>query len=124
MSVLVLAEHDNASVKDATLNAVTAAKALAGFAGGDVHVLVAGKGAQAAADAAAKIDGVAKVLLADDAAFGDALAENVAPLIAGLLGFGGIAGTSAGIAQVLFLVFIVLFVIAMIARAMRGRPPI
>lgn len=85
MSVLVLAEHDNASVKDATLNAVTAAKALAGFAGGDVHVLVAGKGAQAAADAAAKIDGVAKVLLADDAAFGDALAENVAPLIAGLL---------------------------------------
>ena len=85
MSVLVLAEHDNASVKDATLNAVTAAKALAGFAGGDVHVLVAGKGAQAAADAAAKIDGVAKVLLADDAAYGDALAENVAPLIAGLL---------------------------------------
>ncbi|TPE58689.1 electron transfer flavoprotein subunit alpha/FixB family protein [Sandaracinobacter neustonicus] len=85
MSVLVLAEHDNASLKDATLNAVTAAKALAGFAGGDVHVLVAGKGAQAAADAAAKIDGVAKVLLADDAAYGDALAENVAPLIAGLL---------------------------------------
>ncbi|WP_374389952.1 electron transfer flavoprotein subunit alpha/FixB family protein [Sandaracinobacter sp.] len=85
MSVLVLAEHDNASLKDATLNAVSAAKALAGFAGGDVHVLVAGKGAQAAADAAAKIDGVAKVLLADDAAYGDALAENVAPLVAGLM---------------------------------------
>ena len=85
MSVLVLAEHDNASLKDATLNAVTAAKALAGFAGGDVHVLVAGKGAKAAADAAAKVDGVAKVLLADDAAYGDALAENVAPLVAGLM---------------------------------------
>ena len=85
MSVLVLAEHDNASLKDATLNAVSAAKALAGFAGGDVHVLVAGKGAQAAADAAAKIEGVAKVLLADDAAYGDALAENVAPLVAGLM---------------------------------------
>ena len=85
MSVLVLAEHDNGSLKDATLNAVTAAKALAGFAGGDVHMLVAGKGAQAAADAAAKVDGVAKVLLADDAAYGDALAENVAPLVAGLM---------------------------------------
>ena len=85
MSVLVLAEHDNASLKDATLNAVSAAKALAGFAGGDVHVLVAGKGAQPATDAAAKIEGVAKVLLADDAAYGDALAENVAPLVAGLM---------------------------------------
>jgi electron transfer flavoprotein alpha subunit len=85
MSVLVLAEHDNGSLKDATLNAVTAAKALAGFAGGDVHVLVAGKGAQAAADAAAKVEGVGKVLLADDAAYGDALAENVAPLVAGLM---------------------------------------
>ena len=67
MSVLVLAEHDNGSLKDATLNAVTAAKALAGFAGGDVHVLVAGKGAQAAADAAAKVEGVGKVLLAEGA---------------------------------------------------------
>ncbi len=85
MSVLVLAEHDNASLKDATLNAVTAAKTLAGFAGGDVHVLVAGKGAQAAADAAAKVEGVAKVLLADDAAYGDALAENIAPLLASLM---------------------------------------
>jgi electron transfer flavoprotein alpha subunit len=85
MSVLVLAEHDNASLKDATLNAVTAAKALAGFAGGDVHVLVAGKGAQAAADAAAKVDGVAKVLLADDGAYADALAENVAPLLVSLM---------------------------------------
>ena len=81
MSVLVLAEHDNAELKDATLATVTAASQL----GGDVHVLVAGKGAQGVADAAAKIAGVAKVLLADDAAYEHALAENVAPLVAGLM---------------------------------------
>ncbi len=81
MSVLVLAEHDNAELKDATLATVTAASQL----GGDVHILVAGKGAQAVADAAAKVAGVAKVLLADDATFEHQLAENVAPLIAGLM---------------------------------------
>ena len=81
MSVLVVAEHDNASVKDATLAAVTAA----GKLGGDVHVLVAGAGCGAAADAAAKIAGVAKVLKADDAALAHGLAENLAPLIAGLM---------------------------------------
>jgi electron transfer flavoprotein alpha subunit len=81
MSVLVLAEHDNSELKDATLAAVTAATQL----GGDVHVLVAGKGAQSVADAAAKVAGVSKVLLADDAAYENALAENVAPLIAGLM---------------------------------------
>ena len=80
MSVLVLVEHDNASVKDATLAAITAAGKL-----GEVHALVAGQGAQAAADAAAKIAGVAKVLLADDAAFAHALPENVAPLIVDLM---------------------------------------
>jgi electron transfer flavoprotein alpha subunit len=80
MSVLVWVEHDNASVKDATLSAVTAAGKL-----GDVVALVAGSGAQGAADAAAKIAGVSKVLLADDAAYGHALAENVAPLIAELM---------------------------------------
>lgn len=80
MSVLVWVEHDNASVKDATLAAVTAAGKL-----GDVVALVAGQGAQGAADAAAKIAGVSKVLLADDAAYGHALAENVAPLIADLM---------------------------------------
>ncbi len=85
MSILVLAEHDNASLKDATLNVVSAAKVLAGHAGGDVHVLVAGQGCGAVADAAAKIEGVAKVLVADDAAYGAALAENVAPLVAGLM---------------------------------------
>ncbi|KFG90951.1 Electron transfer flavoprotein alpha-subunit, (ETFLS) [Sphingobium herbicidovorans NBRC 16415] len=80
MSVLVWVEHDNASVKDATLAAVTAGTKL-----GDVVALVAGQGAQSAADAAAKIAGVSKVLLADDAAYGHALAENVAPLIAELM---------------------------------------
>jgi electron transfer flavoprotein alpha subunit len=81
MSVLVFADHDNASLGDATLAAVTAA----GQLGGDVHVLVAGKGAQGVADAAAKVAGVSKVLLADDAAYEHALAENVAPLIEGLM---------------------------------------
>ena len=80
MSVLVWVEHDNASVKDATLAAVTAAGKL-----GEVHALVAGSGCGAAAEAAAKIAGVAKVHVADDAAYGHALAENVAPLIAGLM---------------------------------------
>jgi electron transfer flavoprotein alpha subunit len=80
MSVLVYAEHDNASLRDATLAVVTAAGKL-----GEVHVLVAGSGAGAAADQAAKVAGVAKVLLADDAAYADQLAENVAPLVAGLM---------------------------------------
>ncbi|MCO4891817.1 FAD-binding protein [Cupriavidus sp. WGtm5] len=74
MTALVIAEHDNQSIKGATLNTVTAAAQC----GGDVHVLVAGANAKAAADAAAKIAGVTKVLLADAAYFGDGLAENVA----------------------------------------------
>jgi len=74
MTVLVIAEHDNNSIKGATLNVVTAAKAI----GGDVHVLVAGSNSGAAAAAAAQIAGVAKVLHADSAAFADSLAENVA----------------------------------------------
>ena len=61
MTVLLIAEHDNKTLKDATNKALTAAKAL----GGDVHVLVAGKGCRAVADAAAKLDGVKKVLIAD-----------------------------------------------------------
>ena len=80
MSVLVYAEHDNASLKDATLAVVTAAAKL-----GDVHVLVAGKDCDAAAQAAAKIAGVAKVLVANDAAYANQLAENVAPLVADLM---------------------------------------
>jgi electron transfer flavoprotein alpha subunit len=74
MTALVIAEHDNNSIKSATLNVVTAAKAL----GGDVHVLVAGANAAAAAAAAAQIAGVSKVLHADGAQLADGLAENVA----------------------------------------------
>ena len=74
MSVLVIAEHDNASIKGATLNTVTAAVAC----GGDVHVLVAGENAGAAAAAAAQIAGVAKVIHADGASLKDGLAENLA----------------------------------------------
>src|SRR6185369_6188184 len=77
MSILVLADHDNATLKGATLNAVTAATKL----GGDVHVLVAGQNCDGAAQAAAKVAGVAKVLVADDAAYGHALAEELAPLV-------------------------------------------
>ena len=80
MAILVIAEHDNAALKPATLNAVTAAAKI----GGDVHVLVAGQGAQAVANAAAQVAGVSKVLLADDAAYAHALPENVAPLVVGL----------------------------------------
>ncbi len=74
MTSLVIAEHDNASIKASTLNTVTAALAM----GGDVHVLVAGHNAAAAAAAAAQIAGVAKVLHADGATLADGLAENVA----------------------------------------------
>ena len=74
MSILVIAEHDNQSIKAATLNTVAAALQC----GDDVHVLVAGSNAKAAADAAAQIAGVKKVLLADAPYFGDGLAENIA----------------------------------------------
>ena len=77
---LVWVEHDNASVKDATLAAVTAAAQL-----GEVTALVAGANCDGAAQAAAQIAGVARVLKADDAAYANALAENVAPLVAGLM---------------------------------------
>jgi electron transfer flavoprotein alpha subunit len=80
MKTLVLVEHDNAHLKDATLATVTAAGKL-----GDVHLLVAGKGCRAVAEAAARIAGVAKVHLADDAAYDHQLAENVAPLVASLM---------------------------------------
>ncbi len=80
MAILVIAEHDNAALKSATKNTVTAAARL----GGDIHVLVLGAGAQAAAAEAAKLAGVSKVLLADNAAFAHGLAENLAPAIAGL----------------------------------------
>ena len=77
MAILLLAEHDNAAIKPATLNAVTAAAKI----GGEVHLLVAGQNAKAAAEAGAKIPGIAKVLLCDDAAYANGLAENVAALL-------------------------------------------
>ena len=80
MKTLVIAEHDNASLKAATLNAVAAAGAL----GGDVDILVAGAGCGAAADAAAQVPGVSKVICADNAAYEHQLAENVSLLIAEL----------------------------------------
>ena len=80
MSILVIAEHDNAELKGATLNTIAAAKAI----GGDVDVLVAGSGCGAVGEAAAKADGVSKVLVADNAAYEHQLAENVAKLVADL----------------------------------------
>jgi len=80
MSALVLAEHDNAALKDGTLNTVTAALKL----DKDVHVLVAGKGCKAVAEAAAKIEGITKVLLCDDVAYEHPLAEGVSLLVASL----------------------------------------
>ncbi|AVS79107.1 electron transfer flavoprotein subunit alpha [Paracidovorax avenae] len=82
MTALVIAEHDNASIKPATLNTVTAAAAC----GGDVHVLVAGLGAEAAAQAAAQIAGVSKVILADGESLKDGLAENVAAQVLAIAG--------------------------------------
>ncbi len=82
MAILLLAEHDGASLSDQTAKALTAAAKI----GGDVHVLVAGAGAQAAADAAAKLSGVSKVLLAEDAGLANNLAEPLADLIVSLSG--------------------------------------
>ncbi len=77
MSILVIAEHDNSSLKVATLNTIAAAKAI----GGDIVVLVAGANCAGAGEAAAKADGVSKVLVADNAAYEHQLAENVSLLI-------------------------------------------
>ena len=82
MTTLLIAEHDNKALKDATAKALTAAKAL----GADVHVLVAGKDCKAVADAAAKLDGVKKVLLADCAIYEHFVAEPLAALIVSLAG--------------------------------------
>src|SRR5690606_13506293 len=80
MAILVVAEHTNAALAAATLNTVAAAQKI----GGDIHVLVAGYNAGAAAEAAAKIAGVSKVMDADHAAFANQLPERVAPLVAEL----------------------------------------
>jgi len=81
MKTLVWVEHDNSTVNDATYATVTAASKL-----GDVHLIVAGSGCRSVAEEAAKIAGAGKVHLADDAAYGEFLAENVAPLIADQMG--------------------------------------
>ncbi|MBV9521782.1 MAG: FAD-binding protein [Alphaproteobacteria bacterium] len=85
MSILLLAEHDGATLKPATLHAVSAASAI----GSDIHILIAGQDCRPAADAAAKIPGIAKVLVVDEAAYAHGLAENVAPLIVKLVQAGG-----------------------------------
>ena len=82
MAILLVADHDNATLSDQTNKALTAASQI----GGDVHVLVAGKGAKAAADAAAKLSGVSKVLLADGDDYAHSLAEPLAALIVSLAG--------------------------------------
>jgi len=82
MPILLLAEHDNKTLKDATNKALTAAKQI----GADVHVLVAGHDCQSVADAAAKLDGVTKVLIADAPAYAHMLAEPTAALIVSLAG--------------------------------------
>ena len=80
MAILIIAEHDNHTLKGATLNAVTAASQI----GGDIHILVAGAGCQGVADAAASVAGISKVLLADNVAYEHQLAENVSLLVAEL----------------------------------------
>ena len=91
MSILVIAEHDNKALNGATLNVVAAAQKI----GGDITVLVAGSGAQSVADQAAKVAGVSKVLLADNAAYAHQLAENVAALVAQIgKGYSHILATS------------------------------
>lgn len=80
MTILVIAEHDNNSIKSATLTTVGAAKKI----GGEIHVLVAGKSCDGAATAVSKIEGVTKVLKADSAELEHGLAENVAPIIVDL----------------------------------------
>ncbi|SMH62810.1 electron transfer flavoprotein subunit alpha/FixB family protein [Azospirillum agricola] len=82
MPILILAEHDTIALKPATLNAVAAAAQIAKGCGGDIHILVAGHAVRVVADAAAKVAGAAKVLLADDVIYEHALAEPLAALLA------------------------------------------
>src|SRR5258708_2457437 len=82
MSILVIASHDNAKLSKATLQVVNAAQKI----GGNIHILVAGKSCGSVAKEASAIAGIEKVLLADHAAYENSLAENVAPLVAGIAG--------------------------------------
>ena len=96
MSLMLIAEHDNASLKPATLHALTAAKEI----GGDLIILVAGQNCRPAAEAAAAVAGVAKVLLADDALYANRLAENMAKLIVALApGYGHILAAATSSAK-------------------------
>ena len=96
MSVLVIAEHDNQSIKPATLNTIAAAQKI----GGDIHVLVSGKGCGAAAEQAAKAAGVAKVLVADSDSLGDQLAENLGAQILAIAGnYGHILAPSTSVGK-------------------------
>ncbi len=97
MNVLVVAEHDNASLKGATLNTVIAASQIAMMGDGEVHVLVAGHSAGAAAAAAAQIAGVAKVIHADGEGFAHGLAENVAAQVLAL-----VANAASSYSHILF----------------------
>jgi len=82
MAILVIGEHDNATLRPSTLNTVTAAAAL----GTEVDLLIAGADCSAVTDEASKVGSVSRVLVADDASFSDGLAENIAPLIASIAG--------------------------------------
>jgi len=96
MATLLLAEHDNTALNGVTAKALTAARAL----GAPVHVLVAGKDAKGVAEAAAKLEGVEKVLLADDALYAHRLAEPLAALIVSLApGYSAILGPSTAVAK-------------------------
>ncbi len=86
MSILLYVEHDGQTVNEATLKAATAASQLAAFNGQEVHALVAGNNCNTVAEQAAKIDGVAKVILVDDAAYAHPLAENLTALINPMMG--------------------------------------
>ncbi|MBD9627579.1 electron transfer flavoprotein subunit alpha/FixB family protein [Ensifer sp. ENS06] len=86
MAILLLADHDSNHLSDQTAKALSAASKIASGTGADVHVLVAGAGAKAAAEQAAKLAGVAKVLVADDASLANNLAEPLAALIVSLAG--------------------------------------
>src|SRR5215218_1607874 len=85
MPILVLAEHDHLTLRNASLHAVSAARKL----GGDVHVLVAGTSARAAADAAAKVEGIAKVLLAESPELAQPTAEAIAAVLLAVVRAGG-----------------------------------
>ena len=100
MSILIIAEHDNNNLKPATLNSVTAGLEIGSEIGSEIDILVSGSSCQSVTEQAAKIAGINKVLVADNAVYGNALAENVAPLIAKLgAGYSHILATATTTAK-------------------------